>query len=38
MKLVGKQSWVFGNEIYLNSTGTAVGPKEGLGPLGANVI
>ncbi|MFS0863482.1 stage V sporulation protein AD [Fredinandcohnia sp. 179-A 10B2 NHS] len=34
MKLVGKQTWVFQNEIYLNSTGTAVGPKESDGPLG----
>ncbi|KOO44040.1 stage V sporulation protein AD [Priestia koreensis] len=33
MKLVGKQSWVFENEIYINSTGTSVGPKEADGPL-----
>ncbi|WP_449536821.1 stage V sporulation protein AD [Ferdinandcohnia sp. Marseille-Q9671] len=34
MKLVGKQTWVFENQIFLNSTGTAVGPKEAKGPLG----
>ncbi|MFT4413245.1 stage V sporulation protein AD [Fredinandcohnia humi] len=34
MRLVGKQTWVYQNEIYLNSTGTAVGPKEAQGPLG----
>ncbi|MCH1624817.1 stage V sporulation protein AD [Ferdinandcohnia quinoae] len=34
MKLTGKQTWVFENNIYINSTGTAVGPKEALGPLG----
>ncbi|THE15018.1 stage V sporulation protein AD [Bacillus timonensis] len=36
MRLVGKQTWVFENQIFLNSTGTAVGPKESLGPLGTS--
>ena len=35
MRLVGKQSWVFENEIYITSSGTAVGPKEASGPLGS---
>ncbi|QFT89478.1 Stage V sporulation protein AD [Bacillus sp. THAF10] len=34
MRLVGKQSWVFENPVYINSSGTAVGPKEAEGPLG----
>lgn len=34
MRLVGKQTWVFENQPYLNSTGTAVGPMESIGPLG----
>ena len=34
MRLVGKQTWVFQNPIYINATGTAVGPKEAAGPLG----
>ncbi len=34
MRLVGKQSWVFENPIYISSSGTAVGPKEADGPLG----
>ncbi|WP_102345706.1 stage V sporulation protein AD [Bacillus sp. Marseille-P3661] len=33
MRLIGKQSWLFQNEIYVYSTGTAVGPKESEGPL-----
>ncbi|MRX74289.1 stage V sporulation protein AD [Bacillus lacus] len=35
MRLTGKQSWVFENDIYLNAAGTAVGPKEKDGPLGS---
>lgn len=34
MRLVGKQTWVFENQIFMNSCGTAVGPKEGAGPIG----
>ncbi|MCA1030597.1 stage V sporulation protein AD [Bacillus timonensis] len=34
MKLVGKQTWKFQHDIYLNSFGTAVGPKEASGPIG----
>lgn len=34
MRLTGKQSWVFQNEVYVNATGTSVGPKEAKGPLG----
>ena len=34
MKLVGKQSWVFGNDIYIQARGTAVGPMEAKGPIG----
>ncbi|MDD7999419.1 stage V sporulation protein AD [Bacillus cereus] len=34
MRLTGKQTWVFQNDIYVNATGTAVGPKEAEGPLG----
>jgi stage V sporulation protein AD len=34
MRLTGKQTWVFQNSLYVNSTGTAVGPKEAEGPLG----
>ncbi|MFC3882787.1 stage V sporulation protein AD [Bacillus songklensis] len=33
MRLVGKQTWIFENNLYINATGTAVGPKEALGPL-----
>ncbi len=32
MRLTGKQTWVFQNDIYVNATGTAVGPKEAEGP------
>lgn len=35
MRLIGKQSWLFHNDIYIYSTGTAVGPKEAEGPLGS---
>ncbi|MGG1573763.1 stage V sporulation protein AD [Fictibacillus sp. NRS-1165] len=35
MKLLGRQTWKFGDEVYLNSTGTAAGPMESEGPLGA---
>ena len=31
MRLTGKQTWVFQNDIYVNATGTAVGPKEAEG-------
>lgn len=31
---MGKQSWLFHDDVYLYSTGTAVGPKEAEGPLG----
>lgn len=34
MRLTGKQTWVFQNHIFVNATGTAVGPKEAEGPLG----
>ncbi|MFC4324104.1 stage V sporulation protein AD [Litchfieldia salsa] len=34
MELVGKQTWKFNQSIYINSVGTAVGPKEADGPLG----
>ncbi|MED4017223.1 stage V sporulation protein AD [Sutcliffiella cohnii] len=34
MRLIGKQTWVYENPIYITSTGTAVGPKEAAGPLG----
>jgi stage V sporulation protein AD len=33
MRLTGKQTWVFENDVYLNETGTAVGPDEKEGPL-----
>ncbi|RBW70366.1 stage V sporulation protein AD [Bacillus taeanensis] len=32
MKRMGKQTWLF-QHVYLNTTGTAVGPKEAEGPL-----
>ncbi|MDM5189774.1 stage V sporulation protein AD [Bacillus sp. DX4.1] len=34
MRLTGKQTWVFQNNVFVNATGTAVGPKEAEGPLG----
>jgi len=34
MRLVGKQTWEFENPIYINSVGTAAGPREAEGPLG----
>lgn len=34
MRLVGAQTWKFKHDIYLNATGTAVGPMEANGPLG----
>ncbi|MGF9962983.1 stage V sporulation protein AD [Bacillus rhizoplanae] len=34
MRLTGKQTWVFQNDVYVNATGTAVGPEEAEGPLG----
>ncbi|QSS98531.1 stage V sporulation protein AD [Pontibacillus sp. ALD_SL1] len=33
MRKQGKQSWVYENAIYINATGTAVGPREAKGPL-----
>lgn len=36
MRIVGKQTWVFQNPVYLTATGTAVGPKEADGPLGVH--
>ncbi|WP_027407664.1 stage V sporulation protein AD [Anoxybacteroides tepidamans] len=33
MRLAGKQTWVF-DDVYLQATGTAVGPFEANGPLG----
>lgn len=35
MKLTGKQTWVFEHPIFVNSAGTAAGPKEKDGPLGS---
>nr|WP_279663389.1 stage V sporulation protein AD [Ectobacillus ponti] len=32
--MTGKQTWVYENDIYIQSAGTAVGPKEKEGPLG----
>jgi stage V sporulation protein AD len=34
MKLTGKQTWQFENPLFVQSSGTAVGPKEADGPLG----
>ncbi|MDQ0161470.1 stage V sporulation protein AD [Bacillus alveayuensis] len=34
MGLFGKQTWIFHNRLYVNGSGTAVGPKEAEGPLG----
>ncbi|WLR49646.1 stage V sporulation protein AD [Bacillus tianshenii] len=34
MRLIGKQTWQFQQPIYVEGTGTAVGPKEARGPLG----
>lgn len=36
MTRLGKQSWLFKNDIFVNSTGTAVGPIEAEGPLGSS--
>ncbi|MFC0523086.1 stage V sporulation protein AD [Pontibacillus salicampi] len=33
MRHLGKQTWMYENRIYLNASGTAVGPKEAKGPL-----
>ncbi|MFZ3588565.1 stage V sporulation protein AD [Bacillus sp. DJP31] len=33
-KLTRSQTWVFQNKLYVQSVGTAVGPKEAEGPLG----
>ncbi|WP_100372596.1 stage V sporulation protein AD [Bacillus sp. FJAT-45037] len=32
---VGKQTWSFNNDVFIQSTGTVVGPLEGKGPLGS---
>jgi stage V sporulation protein AD len=34
VKLVGKQTWIYENEVYLQAVATAVGPMETEGPLG----
>ncbi|MGG4492042.1 stage V sporulation protein AD [Metabacillus idriensis] len=34
MRLTGKQTWQFENQIYVQASGTAVGPKEADGPFG----
>lgn len=34
MGRIGKQSWLFQNDLFVHSTGTAVGPKEAAGPIG----
>jgi len=31
---IGKQTWRFQNDLYINSTGTCAGPMEAKGPLG----
>lgn len=36
MGRLGKQSWQFQNDIFVYSTGTAVGPMEMAGPLGSS--
>ncbi|MBM7552402.1 stage V sporulation protein AD [Thalassobacillus pellis] len=33
MAKIGKQTWLYNQQIYVNSTGTAVGPLEAQGPL-----
>ncbi|MFD1018555.1 stage V sporulation protein AD [Thalassobacillus hwangdonensis] len=33
MAKMGKQSWLYNQPIYINETGTSVGPLEGAGPL-----
>ncbi|WP_221565299.1 stage V sporulation protein AD [Alkalihalobacillus sp. TS-13] len=33
MKLTGKQTWTYTKPLYINATGTAVGPDEAAGPL-----
>lgn len=35
MNLLGRQTWKFANNVYLNAAGTAVGPMESEGPLGS---
>ncbi|OEH93586.1 stage V sporulation protein AD [Bacillus solimangrovi] len=34
MKLIGEQTWLFQEPIFVEGKGTAVGPKEARGPLG----
>lgn len=34
MRLTGRQTWVFQNNLFVNETATVVGPKEAKGPLG----
>lgn len=36
LRCKGKQTWAFVNSIYVQSVGTAVGPKESMGPLAGN--
>ena len=38
MRLTGKQTWVFQNDIYVNATGTAVIRKKLRALLGKNLI
>lgn len=33
MRLIGKQTWLYANDLYITSTGTTVGPREAEGPL-----
>ncbi|EIT86503.1 stage V sporulation protein AD [Fictibacillus macauensis ZFHKF-1] len=35
MKLLGRQTWQFAQDVFVNAAGTAVGPMESEGPLGA---
>ena len=34
MKKLGKHTWQYSNPVYIQASGTAVGPNEGKGPLG----
>ncbi|SNZ10461.1 stage V sporulation protein AD [Terribacillus aidingensis] len=36
MAKLGRQSWTLNNAVYIEETGTSVGPKEGNGPLGSS--
>ncbi|MBN8234751.1 stage V sporulation protein AD [Halobacillus kuroshimensis] len=35
MGKAGKHTWTFSNQVYIQASGTAVGPMEGEGPLGS---